>query len=394
MPIYPNSLPLFSGPQGQAPGTFNNSGSSSSSSNSNNITTINFRPGLTSVQQQSITNLSNKPANQWNSQDKINWNYATNNSPIPGSSTISSIPGGFNSTQNQGLNAAYARVQAGNGNADDKKNVDYAKSKGWTPNNISTTTTSDTTKPTVTVKTQYDNVIDSNPVLKDIFNTDEKRSIFNQMEPLYQKWYMDIAQGVAKRVEAGEVVNPNIEIDLAMTQKFTDQATQELDPYFQEQVNNKQQDVNTAIERLTQDFETGVRNSEDIFKQTLANNAESEANAGLTYGSERGVRENQTVNKKQQDIDAALLSTQRDIQDKQIAGERALGSSMFSSSVPVNAYSVSNTGYTNAGSRSLYTPAGNLYGTINKDKTTAIKTRASDLESAYRAQRVLNTSQL
>lgn len=246
------------------------------------------------------------------------------------------------------------------------------------------------------IPTKYDSVIDTSPALTVFFSDPEKgnarRELFNQIsDPQFANWYLQLSQKAQERIQAGEVINPDIEIDLGMTQKFTEEATKQLDPYFQEEIKGYQQDVNTAIQRLTQDYETAVKQSEDTFKKQLAANAEAEAQAGTVYGSERGVREADTVKAQQQNIDEALLKTQREIQDAQIKGERALGSSFFSPG-PVNAYGVGTSGYTSAGSRSLYTPTSGLYGTINKDRTTAIQNRANELEKAYRAQRSLTNS--
>lgn len=48
---------------------------------------IPFKSGLSDAQKASITALTNKPSAEWTQTDKDNWNYATNNAPIPGGAT-------------------------------------------------------------------------------------------------------------------------------------------------------------------------------------------------------------------------------------------------------------------------------------------------------------------
>ena len=50
--------------------------------------TVPFKQGLSAAQQQSLTNLSQKPLSQWTQTDYTNWNYGTNNAPPPSGSTI------------------------------------------------------------------------------------------------------------------------------------------------------------------------------------------------------------------------------------------------------------------------------------------------------------------
>jgi hypothetical protein len=54
--------------------------------------TIPFKSGLTDAQKASITLLSKKPAAQWTDTDKANWNYATNNAAIPGATPSATAP--------------------------------------------------------------------------------------------------------------------------------------------------------------------------------------------------------------------------------------------------------------------------------------------------------------
>ncbi len=60
---------------------------SSYSSTNNNYGGINFRDGVPENQKRDMLALSQKPVSQWDENDRYNWNYITNNSPLPTSTT-------------------------------------------------------------------------------------------------------------------------------------------------------------------------------------------------------------------------------------------------------------------------------------------------------------------
>jgi len=242
----------------------------------------------------------------------------------------------------------------------------------------------------------YDNIINSDPFLTEQFQDENIKSQFSKMSPTLQMAYLQMMQSLGKTIEAGKVINPNIEITPEKIQEFTNQATSELDPYYQEQINNYKKDLETSISRLKEDFSKGVRSAEEPFKRNLAAAAESEAQAGLTYGSERAVREKTNIQGQQDLIDENALKVSRLAEDAYKQTERTLGSDVLSGvSMPsLENYNVSKQGFTEAGLRNLYTPQGGLVGSLQKERTTNIKGRTSELEEAYRQQRILNTSQL
>lgn len=242
----------------------------------------------------------------------------------------------------------------------------------------------------------YDNIINGDAFLSEQFKDQTIKDNFAKLSPALQMSYIQMMQSLGKQVEAGKVVNPNIDITPDKVKEFTDQAFTELDPYYQEQIKNYKQDLDTSISRLTEDFNTGVRNAEEPFKRNLSVQAETEAQAGTVYGSERGVRESINVSNQQQLIDEASKVAGRAVEDTYTTAERTLGSDVLGGiTAPSLAnYKVSNTGIQQSGDRKLFAPTGGLIGSLQKEKTTAIKGRASELEEAYRKQRILNTSQL
>jgi hypothetical protein len=241
----------------------------------------------------------------------------------------------------------------------------------------------------------WDTIIDNSVFLKEQLSDTEIKSQFDSLPDELKSAYLQLLRSMEDTVKAGEVINPNIEITPEQIQKFTKQATSELDPYYQEQIKFYQQDLDTSISRLTEDFKTGVRNAEDPFKRNLAAQAEAEAQAGLTYGSERNVREKTAIQQQQQAIDEIAKQTGRSIEDTYKQAERTLGSDILGgvdTSLPT--YGVSKQGFSPLNSRSLFSPTGGLVGSLPKERTVAIKGRESELEEEFRKKRILNTSQL
>lgn len=103
------------------------------------IPDIPFRSGLSEPQQISIIDLvSSKPITQWNETDKRNWNYATNNAPLPkqeeiirattpGVTTIKGIGGGQVDLTQSPTDVAFKNTDAYKGlSAEDQSFIDMA----------------------------------------------------------------------------------------------------------------------------------------------------------------------------------------------------------------------------------------------------------------------------
>jgi len=242
----------------------------------------------------------------------------------------------------------------------------------------------------------YQSMIDNSIVLTELFNNPAYKEQFGKLSMEGQMGQIQLQLSHEKVLEAGKVVNPNIEISMEQVKKFTDDALTELDPYYQEQIGNYKDDLDTSISRLTEDFNTGVRNSEDPYKRNLAVVAENEAQAGTVYGSERKVREDINVENQQRAIDETSRDLGRRIEDQYTKAERTLGSDVVSGidTPTINEYKVSNQGIQQSGSRDLFNPKGGLIGSLQKEKEVNVRGRVSELKEDFRKKRILNTSQL
>ena len=253
-----------------------------------------------------------------------------------------------------------------------------------------------TTAPPEDFQGLLDGLIANDPFLADQLKSPEAKAQFGALSPELQSSYLQLLRSLEDKIEAGEVINPDIEINPEQAAKFLTQAQNELDPFYAEQIGNIRQDLDTSFTRLQDDFDKGIRRAEDPFKQNLEAQAQQEADRGLAFSSGRQEREQRSVDQQQQSIDDFATQAQRNVQDASVLGERKLGSDVFGTiqRPDLQSATVGTQGFTRTPSRNLFTPQGELIGDIPKQRETAIRGRASELESTFRGQRNLDLNKL
>ena len=241
-----------------------------------------------------------------------------------------------------------------------------------------------------------DELMKVDPLLADQFSDPALRAKFESWPADLQGVYLQVLRSYKKKIETGNIINPDIEIEPSKIAEFLQQATTEIEPYYQEVLGSYKQDLEVSFARLQEDYNKSVGRAEEPFKQRLAAQAEAEAQAGTTFGSERGWRELRTVQSQRSELDDAATQAARQAQDVAITGERQIGSeNLRSLNIPgFSTYQTSSQGFAPAGTRSLFTPQGNLLGAVPKQRTVDINQRQSQLEQDYRRSRILNVSPL
>jgi len=233
-----------------------------------------------------------------------------------------------------------------------------------------------------------------NEGIQDILDDPNSSALYNQLDETLQMIVLQMSDYTNSLIEAGNTINPDITISDEMVASFRQQATEQFEPYFKEQMKNYENDLNLSSQRLEEDYQKSIARAEDPFKQRLAAQSEGEAQAGLAFGSERGVRQRQAVKSEQQALDDYWTKIARGSQDALIAGERDLGSDYFGENINVPQFTgtqVSTQGYTQTGSRNLFTPQGGLYGAIPYEQKTAVETKVEEEKEKELATRVLLT---
>ncbi len=243
----------------------------------------------------------------------------------------------------------------------------------------------------------YDSTIKTNPFLSDLLKDPATKNMYDSLPADLQGIFLQTAGALGKMVESGKVVNPDIELTPEQNAKLLAQAHSELDPYYQEKLNFLKGDLTKSTSRLMEDYNKGLSREGDNFKQTLDTQAENEAGQGTAFSSGRVNREKRTVNLEQNKLDDALTQATRSGQDTATAFEKNAGSNNLRSlDIPsISSYTASTTGLNQTGGRSLYSPLGtSTLGDLSKEQTTAEAARKSQLETAFRSNRLLDLSTL
>jgi hypothetical protein len=225
----------------------------------------------------------------------------------------------------------------------------------------------------------------------------KKKAQFDALPDDLKMIYAQSAKSLEKAISAGKVVNPNITITAAENRKLLTQAEQELEPYYKERLGVLRRELDTSIDRIMQDANDLVKRSEQPFQQSLEVEDEDQAQSGTTYSSEREKRERNLVLDQQYKLDDVAIDASRLATDKGRAYEKEAGTSALRElNIPsLKTYRAARGGFQENGSRSLVSPLGNIdMGEIEKDKTTEVERRRSELEDTLRRSRILDFSGL
>lgn len=234
----------------------------------------------------------------------------------------------------------------------------------------------------------------ANAVITDNAN----KEYLDALTPELRSIYDQVTTNLSMMVEQGNRINPDLTITPELTAKFLEDATKELDPYYQELIRQSKQDLSTSFQQLQQDYNNKIQREQSSFQNQLENQDIQEADAGMTFSSGRVKREQDLVINEQQYLDDLFQSNQRSVEEKAISGERKLGSRAFGDlGIPsLESYAAKRSinqpkgQLTSLGTRSLYKPTGDLFGELPGQAKTAIDTRAAALSEAEIKKRILN----
>lgn len=242
------------------------------------------------------------------------------------------------------------------------------------------------------------NIITTDTSTLDVFTFDDPQleAMINSLPVDMQGVVAQLYRQLEKTIESGQKINPDIEFTPERLQEFLTQAETEIEPYYQEVMEQNKQDIELSLGRLSEDYKREIQRAEEPFKEGLAQQSESEAQAGLTYGSERGVRERQTVEGQQRGLDDVFRNVERGVQDTVRAGERTLGSSFLSGlqTPQFSPFTANTQGFQQGSARTLATPQGGLLGELPKEREVNVRTRASEIQDITRRNRILDFSPL
>lgn len=196
----------------------------------------------------------------------------------------------------------------------------------------------------------------------------------------------------------GQQINPNIQLTPQDVQKFLDQATSEISPYYASQITAIKDQLTQNLGDLQKQYDLNKQSDEASFKSNLASKREAAAGNGLTFSGVRGQQEDNLVaaetNKDQQAAETAsnaaqkaISSTEQQIGTRNLAGLNFPGMTEYTAS---NAGEGSlNAGRTLPFSTGLST-GGDVTGTQQYDQNRDITNLSNFYQQSEVAKRSLN----
>lgn len=244
----------------------------------------------------------------------------------------------------------------------------------------------------------WDAIAQNDPFIKQLLSDPAKLASFNAMDDTSKSLFIETARSLSKAVEAGKVVNPNIQITPEQLKQFYDQAGTELDPYYAEQYKVLRSDIDLSLGRMTADYNKSVERARDPFRQAVEEQAESEAQSGTAFSSGRKSRLDRTLTGQENYLGDLQQTTERSAQDLVRGYEGFVGSDKARSiALPtLSSFQPGEKAFGAVAPRTINPSlvGGISYGSVGAEQETAKKTRANELESAYRRDRILNYSPL
>lgn len=327
--------------------------------------TIPFVSGIGDADKAYIQNLAaTKDPASWSPQEKANWAAATNNASVPNAI----IPASSGSPSGQ----VYADLsQAPNGGTAGAYKYD-TQAGGWVATGTVPVGGTSASGSTTIDQTGWSQAMKDSYAAYDTY--------------------------VQKITSNGQIVNPDLKIDDATIQRFTDQAKTELAPYYGQLFAQADQDLKSASESITQSYDKSVRDIGLQYGQQLENTQENLAARGLGLGEYRNQQEQKVQSAADRALQDAADKAAADAKTTGTAGERTVGSDKINSYNPtISSGQTLNLGTpgvygltSSTGSRSLFSATGGTTGTLQANELNAEETRKQDLINNERNLRALN----
>jgi hypothetical protein len=206
----------------------------------------------------------------------------------------------------------------------------------------------------------------------------------------------DYVDNLAKQ---GQVINPDIEINQSIIDKFTEQAKTELGPYYNQIFSQAKSDMERASKQLADSYSSQERNLGEQYGKALEGTQESFARRGLSDSTMRTGAERELATQTERSLTDLQKGTEQAAENIGITGEREVGTANMPSLGSYNTGARPILGQAgvygitpSSQSRSLYTPQGGTTGTREQERLTAEEQRKRDLigsEREYRASAYL-----
>lgn len=149
---------------------------------------------------------------------------------------------------------------------------------------------------------------------------------FSTGVPELDAMYQRLSKYLEDLISAGQKLNPNIELTPQEVQRFMDQATSEIEPFYKQQFDTIKEDVRRSLDSLQKNYDLAKQDREAQFKQTLAGARESAADRGVIFSGGRAKTEQDIAQAQTRDLESLGLSVSNQAGNLLRSGASQIGS--------------------------------------------------------------------
>jgi len=190
-------------------------------------------------------------------------------------------------------------------------------------------------------------------------------------------------------IDAGQTINPKIELTPDTIQGFLDQATEEISPYYAEQIGSIKDRLSENINYLQEAYQLEKEQEKEKFLQSLTGIGEEAAEAGLAYSGKRKEAEEKLRTGTERSLSARGLELEQQLRGLTRTSAETAGSSALAG-LDLPTFKTPEVEGVTAGRRLDFAPPTGITGSLQRERLTAEQQRAAELEEAERKKRALN----
>ena len=196
---------------------------------------------------------------------------------------------------------------------------------------------------------------------------------------------LDELYGVLKDFVSKQTINPNVQLTPADLQRFYDQASAEISPYYASQISAIKDDLTKNIGFLQKNYELEKQQAGAQLKNTLASSREEAAGAGTIFSGARGRQERDLASLYEQNLENKALGLESQIGGTLRGVESKIGSKNIQDlgipSFQSSGVSLEGRGGLTPGRNLSFSPTGGVTGSIEYQQRGDIRSLQDLLSS-------------
>lgn len=211
-------------------------------------------------------------------------------------------------------------------------------------------------------------------------------------DPTLDALYGRLDKMIQDQAASGSKFNPNIELTPAVIKQFLDQATNEVEPYYRNQINLIKGDLHNNLDNLQKNYDIQKRQNENQFKQDLSNKRETLAGQGLSQSGFRGQQEQSLATDNALTQEQAAANASAAAKNAVLAAEGKIGSRNIDTLGSFSQYAPTLSGGGSfAPTKTLnFGPTGGVTGSLEYSQAGDVRSLSDFLKSQEVQKRSLN----